>query len=71
VQVGILKAGIGNDGHKVSALAVGTSGEPGDGFYTWAKDLGRLQDDSKEGRHQFWEQENKAVYETWKVDISG
>ena len=47
----------------LSALAVGVSGEPGDGFYSWAKELGRLQDDSKEGRRKFWEQEKQAVYE--------
>jgi hypothetical protein len=59
---------VANGRPMLSALAVGVSGEPGDGFYTWAKDLKRLLDDSKEGRQQFWEQEKQAVYETWKVD---
>ena len=54
----------------LSALAVGVSGEPGDGFYNLAKELGRLHDDSKEGRQRFWEQEKQAVYEAWKIDIS-
>jgi hypothetical protein len=62
---------VNNNRPMLSSLAVGVSGEPGDGFYTWAKDLRRLKDDSKEGRKQFWEQEKQAVYETWKVDISG
>ena len=38
----------------LSALAVGVSGEPGDGFYSWAKGLGRLHDNSEEGHKQFW-----------------
>jgi hypothetical protein len=62
---------IANGRPMLSALAVGVSGEPGDGFYTWAKQLGRLHDDTKEGRQRFWEQERLAVYEAWKVDISG
>jgi hypothetical protein len=53
----------------LSALAVGVSGEPGDGFYTWAEDLGRLKDDSKKAHKQFWDQERQAVYDTWKVEI--
>ena len=49
----------------LSSLVVGTSGVPGDGFYTWAKDLGRLTDDAKEARAAFWESERQAVYKTW------
>ena len=49
----------------LSALAVGISGVPGDGFYAWAKDLGRLTDDSKEARAAFWENEKQAVYQAW------
>jgi hypothetical protein len=53
----------------LSALAVGVSGEPGDGFFNLAKELDRLQDDSKEARQRFWEQEKQAVYEAWKVEL--
>ena len=60
---------IANGRPMLSALAVGVSGEPGDGFYNFAKELGRLQEDSKEARRQFWEEEKKAVYDAWKVDI--
>jgi hypothetical protein len=49
----------------LSALVVGTSGVPGDGFYTWAKELGRLTDDSREARAAFWESERQAVYQAW------
>jgi hypothetical protein len=49
----------------LSALVVGTSGVPGDGFYTWAKALGRLTNDSKEARAAFWEGEKQAVYQAW------
>ena len=53
----------------LSALVVGTSGVPGDGFYTWAKELGRLTDDSKEARAVFWESEKQAVYTAWKREF--
>ena len=49
----------------LSALVVGTSGVPEDGFHTWAKELGRLTDDAKEGRAAFWESERQAVYQAW------
>src|SRR5450756_1778023 len=50
----------------LSAIVVGTSGVPGDGFYTWAKELGRLKDDSKQAKEQFWKQECEAVYAAWQ-----
>ena len=49
----------------LSALVVGVSGVPGEGFLTWAKELGRLTDDSKEARAAFWESEKQAVYQAW------
>ncbi len=49
----------------LSALVVGTSGVPGEGFLTWAKELERLTDDSKEGRAAFWESEKQSVYQAW------
>jgi hypothetical protein len=60
---------ISNGRPMLSALAVSVNGEPGDGFYSWAKDLGRF-DDASEDRRQFWEREKQAVYEAWKVDLS-
>jgi hypothetical protein len=50
----------------LSALVVNTHGVPSDGFYTWAKDLGRYKDDSKQTKEEFWRQEIEAVYSTWK-----
>jgi hypothetical protein len=49
----------------LSALAVGVNGVPGEGFYSLGKQLGRLTDDSKEGRAAFWESEKQAVYQAW------
>lgn len=49
----------------LSALAVGVSGVPGDGFYHLAQELGTLADDSKEARLAFWEAERLAVYQAW------
>jgi hypothetical protein len=54
----------------LSALAVGVSGEPGEGFYVLAKEMGRLHDDTKEARQKFWEQEKRAVYEEWKIILT-
>jgi len=50
----------------LSAVAVGVSGEPGEGFYGLAKELSKLKDDSTEGRRRFWEAEKAAVYKAWK-----
>ena len=55
----------------LSALAVGVSGEPGEGFYAWAKEMGRLKDDSSEGHREFWVEEKRKVYEEWKDVIGG
>jgi hypothetical protein len=51
----------------LSALVVqAESHRPGPGFYSWARQLGRLQSDRPEDELPFWEQERQAVYETWK-----
>jgi len=39
---------------------------PGTGFFTCARDLGRLHSDQPADRQRFWEEEREAVYETWK-----
>ena len=62
---------IANGRTMLSAIVVGVSGEPGDGFYNLAKELGRLHSDTKEARLLFWEQEKQAVYDAWKIDITG
>jgi len=50
----------------LSSVAMSSvSGSPGEGFFGWAKELGRLKDESKEGKRRFWEEEKAAVYETW------
>lgn len=50
----------------LSALAVGTSGVPSDGFFQLAKDLGQLHDDSAQGRERFWNSTRKSLYELWQ-----
>ena len=53
----------------LSAIAVGVSGSPGPGFYSLARELGKLQEDSKEAESRFWEEETAAVYETWRKEF--
>lgn len=50
----------------LSVIAVDVKGFPHKGFYTWAKELGRQTDQTDE---QFLADEEKAVYETWKVKL--
>lgn len=59
---------IANGRPMLSAIAVGINGLPGAGFYTLARDLGKLSDQSDE---DFWEAEKKAVYEAWKIKVKG
>ena len=47
-----------------TALAVAVDGMPGSGFYTWARQLGRLRSDRPEDELPFWVEEKEAVYET-------
>jgi hypothetical protein len=49
----------------LSAAAVSVSGRPGDGFYTWARDLGFLKEGADE--KGFWESELQKVYEEWSA----
>lgn len=54
----------------LSAIVVGVSGLPGDGFYWWAEQLGRFDgSEDKEARLRFWEEEKQAVYKTWKREF--
>ena len=50
----------------LSSIVVGVKGVPGPGFYKFARDLGRLTDQSDE---EFWTAEKKKVYDTWKVKL--
>lgn len=50
----------------LSAIAVTTTGKPGDGFFALAKDLGKLTSDHPSDRMAFWEAEKKSVYQTWQ-----
>jgi len=70
-QVGHVLGEISEDEHlqgrpMLSAVAVGVSGEPGNGFYLLARDLKKLKDDSAEARKLFWESEKIAIYEEWQ-----
>ena len=50
----------------LSAIAVGVQGLPGPGFYTLARNVGRL---TEQDEQTFWEAESQAVYEAWKVEL--
>lgn len=48
----------------LSAVAVGVNGKPGPGFFSLARELGRLTSDGDES--DFWEADRLAVYEAWR-----
>lgn len=49
----------------LSAIAVGVSGKPGEGFLPYAKDLGYLHED--EDAQAFWTKECEKIYKEWKT----
>ena len=55
---------VANGRPMLSAIVVNVQGLPGPGFFTLARQLGKLQDDNEQA---FWERERQLVYETWKV----
>lgn len=57
---------VANGRPMLSAIAVGVNGKPGQGFFSWARELGKL---TSEDENDFWESECKAVYDTWKVKL--
>lgn len=70
-QVGHILGEISEDEHlqgrpMLSAIAVGVSGKPGEGFYLLARDLGKLENDSADEKRRFWENERTAVYKAWQ-----
>ncbi len=50
----------------LSAVVVDVKGKVGPGFFTLAKQLGKLTDESEEGKRKFHEQELKTCYDTWR-----
>lgn len=48
----------------MSAIVVGVSGKPGEGFFNWARELGVLAEGQDEVA--FWKNESEKVYEDWK-----
>jgi len=48
----------------LSAVAVSVSGRPGPGFFSLARDLGKITSETDE--KAFWEQERDAAYKAWK-----
>lgn len=50
----------------LSAVVVNVQGVPGEGFYDWAKKLGRFNPNDYADEKDFWRQEMEAVYATWK-----
>ena len=48
----------------LSAVVVGVNGKPGSGFFSLAKDLGKITEGDNE--QSFWEQERDAVYAAWR-----
>jgi hypothetical protein len=57
---------VANGRPMLSAIAVNVGGNPGPGFFTLARELGKLTHDDEPG---FWEAECQAVYETWKIEL--
>ncbi len=48
----------------LSAVVVGTSGRPGPGFFTLARQLGKIA--AGQDEDEFWRAELNHVYETWR-----
>jgi len=54
----------------LSAVAVKTSGTPGDGFFTLAREFGLLDITDPEAQEAFWEAQKRQCYEIWKQSFS-
>jgi hypothetical protein len=74
-EVGIILGEISDDEVSngrpmLSALVVGTSGQPGLGLFSLAKQFDKLPDDTEEAKQRFVQQERQAVYDTWKKPLA-
>jgi hypothetical protein len=73
-EVGYILGEISQDEYQrgrpmLSAVAIGSSGNPGGGFYKLAKDLGCHFEDTTEDKRTFWNDEKKKVYQTWQREL--
>jgi hypothetical protein len=69
-EVGQVLGEISEDEHEagrpmLSAVAVGTSDVPGQGFFVLAKRLGKISDIHSRNRYDFWNAEREKVYGIW------
>lgn len=53
----------------LSAVAVSVSGSPGPGFYSLARQFGRLSEEGKAEQEKFWKDEVSAVYKAWSREF--
>jgi hypothetical protein len=73
-EIGHLLGEISEDEHSngrpmLSAIAIGTSGYPGPGFFQFARQLGKLTGETPDSEKAFWEAERRLLYETWRKPI--
>ncbi|MFA9613307.1 MAG: hypothetical protein ACERK9_05115 [Deltaproteobacteria bacterium] len=70
-EIGQLLGEINEDEHNngrpmLSAVAVEpTTRMPGEGFFQFAKELGRFDGETDEDKREFWRDEIQRVYEIW------
>lgn len=51
----------------LSAVAVAEDGRPGNGFYNLAQELDLLSRDAAADREEFWQEQRRRVYDTWRA----
>jgi hypothetical protein len=51
----------------LSAIVRRDNGIPGKGFFTLARELGKLSATDTQGEIQFWQDELEKVFETWRA----
>lgn len=54
----------------LSAVAVNSNGQPGEGFFSLARMLGKLTTTDESGDQDFWQAEKEAIYQVWGEDLS-
>lgn len=64
----IVESEVRNGQPMLSAIAVSSNGKPSDGFYILAHNLGLLSEDTPEARKRFLDDQQRAVYDTWKKE---